>query len=106
MAPKAAAATAHRPPEIVIDRSPALGFTDADAVWLDPAPVAPSVAPLVDWALLLPPVDLGDAVTDAWLPVESSAVGTAVAAAPVGKLVVAMLSQLPLGICPIGALGQ
>lgn len=106
MAPKAAAATAHRPPEIDIDRSPALGFTDADALWLDPAPVAPSVAPLVDGALLLSPVNLGDAVTDAWLPVNSSAVGTAVAAAPTGGLVVGTLSQLPVGIGPIGALGQ
>lgn len=62
-APKAAAATAHRPPETVIDRPPALGFPDADALGLELA----AVTPPVDWGLELSLEDFGDAVTVAWL---------------------------------------
>lgn len=78
IAPNAAMATVHRPPEIVIDRSPALGFPEADALGLEVAPDAPPAVPLDCWALGLEfaPVslavplsagDLGVAVADAWL---------------------------------------
>lgn len=99
--PQATATAAHRPPEIVIDRLPPLGFPDADALGLDAE--LPPAEPAVALALEVSP---GDAVvTVAWVaagPLE--VVVDSLAAGPAGALVA---EPTPLQIpCEIETLGQ